>query len=558
MKATSPKKAGNRFRNNDQGMAMLVTLLMSLMLTAASSGLIIRMVMGRKLGSSESYQQMAETAALNGFNRILATVNKDDDTNYRGYYLSLSNNEGRPDIEGDEEWLWQTANDRPSPRPLNELCTDTSVGLSDNWPREKIALTNGESQRNDKKGEIDLYYRLRGYSSPESEKITSGEGTFQIEGFVQRRESSGEEDQYLARTLLTRSLYIESIVAAEDDWAVIAGHHMELNGSKIVRKTDGKSGSGIIILDLDEPSAFQKSGSCSKESKGQLVQATNEITRGKIWPTFGRGLPLTTLFNSEPMIDKENEEIRLWSFDDSDRLASNTNSQETNYFHDNCKNSIICTRGESDSEFRTPEGVNVTEQPSGNEILINADQICVEQEGKACHIYIEHLRLTKTKLFIENKTTPVVLKIAKPAGSQFSGSLNLSGQSQLCGSNGSNTCNQEPEKFVISADNGQSGMACTSSSYVLNFSGETLPAALVHLPRGTVRTQGETTMHGLIWAHSVCTDSNGITLQTEDSNGTVVRAADSLWEWSEKGFPGYGRMVTRGIRGTGLDTFKRW
>ena len=30
----------------------------------------------------ESYQQMAETAALNGFNRILATFNKDDDDDW--------------------------------------------------------------------------------------------------------------------------------------------------------------------------------------------------------------------------------------------------------------------------------------------------------------------------------------------------------------------------------------------------------------------------------------------------------------------------------------------
>jgi hypothetical protein len=55
----------------EEGMAMLIAMMMGLFLLAGSSGLMARMMMGRKVGSSESYQQMAETAALNGFNRIL-------------------------------------------------------------------------------------------------------------------------------------------------------------------------------------------------------------------------------------------------------------------------------------------------------------------------------------------------------------------------------------------------------------------------------------------------------------------------------------------------------
>jgi hypothetical protein len=79
----------NRLRG-EEGMAVLITLMMGLLLLAGSSGLMARMMMGRKVGSSERYQQMAETAALNGFNRILATFNKDDDENYRGYYFALN------------------------------------------------------------------------------------------------------------------------------------------------------------------------------------------------------------------------------------------------------------------------------------------------------------------------------------------------------------------------------------------------------------------------------------------------------------------------------------
>ena len=97
-----------------------------------------------------------------------------------------------------------------------------------------------------------------------------------------------------------------------------------------------------------------------------------------------------------------------------------------------------------------------------------------------------------------------------------------------------------------------------SDSTVLSFEGDNLPHALVHLPKGTVRPTANAKLHGLIWAHSICANNGAIQLVTEDSDGTVVRAADELWQWSDQGFPGYGRMVTRGIRGTGLDTFRRW
>ena len=62
--------------NTEEGMAMLITMMVGLLLLAGSGGLMARMMMGRKIGSSESYQQMAETAALNGFNRILFKYNR--------------------------------------------------------------------------------------------------------------------------------------------------------------------------------------------------------------------------------------------------------------------------------------------------------------------------------------------------------------------------------------------------------------------------------------------------------------------------------------------------
>ena len=141
--ATQKKKRSDFSTKQEEGMALIITLMMGLMLLAGSSGLLARMTMSRKLGASESYQQMAETAALNGFNRILATLNNDNDEKYRGYYFSLDNKEGEPDVQGDESLDWDTANNDPRPKPLEELCTDTSVGLPVGWPRNELQLTSG-------------------------------------------------------------------------------------------------------------------------------------------------------------------------------------------------------------------------------------------------------------------------------------------------------------------------------------------------------------------------------------------------------------------------------
>ena len=73
----------------EEGMALLVAMLMGAVLLAGSSGLMIRQIMARKLGAAESYQQMAESAALSGLNRIIGDLNGNDRDNYTGFLLSL-------------------------------------------------------------------------------------------------------------------------------------------------------------------------------------------------------------------------------------------------------------------------------------------------------------------------------------------------------------------------------------------------------------------------------------------------------------------------------------
>ena len=83
MKLQHPLQRPNQ--EDEQGIALVISLLMGMLLITAATGLVVRQLTARKLGASESYQQMAETAASNGFNRIIAVLNNSDENNYRGF-----------------------------------------------------------------------------------------------------------------------------------------------------------------------------------------------------------------------------------------------------------------------------------------------------------------------------------------------------------------------------------------------------------------------------------------------------------------------------------------
>ena len=130
---------------------------------------------------------------------------------------------------------------------------------------------------------------------------------------------------------------------------------------------------------------------------------------------------------------------------------------------------------------------------------------------------------------------------------------------RFCGvDNGSTQCNEKPERFILASSAGSDALNCNANAHVLNFSGSTLPHAIVLMQKGTVKTSGATTLHGLLWAQNICTNTSTFTLKSASSGQSVVQEAKTLWQWEEKGFAGYGQMVVRGIRGTGLDTFRRW
>ena len=85
---------------DEQGIAMVISLLMGVILITGATGLLIRQLTAKKLSASESYQQLAETAASNGFNRILAVLNNASTAEYRGFLFTENNQPAT--------WKWDT------------------------------------------------------------------------------------------------------------------------------------------------------------------------------------------------------------------------------------------------------------------------------------------------------------------------------------------------------------------------------------------------------------------------------------------------------------------
>ena len=84
-------------QKNEDGIALVLVLLMGFLLIAGSSALLVRKLVERKVGAFASYQQMAENAAISGFNHILSQLNNPSQTQYKGYLYEVDNfPEGEP------------------------------------------------------------------------------------------------------------------------------------------------------------------------------------------------------------------------------------------------------------------------------------------------------------------------------------------------------------------------------------------------------------------------------------------------------------------------------
>lgn len=579
----------------EEGMALLVAMLMGTVLLAGSSGLMIRQIMARKLGSAESYQQMAESAALSGLNRIIGDLNRNDRNNYTGFLLSLNNSEGKngwafPNTEGFE---------------LVELCTPVTkhtaaypAGTEDQAP--EVVINDGSIRSDGGSDDIQISYRLRSYDTTAT--AGNGEGTFYVEGVVKRGDTT------LAQALLRRSLYVNSKVPGVGDWSVMSGRNLRLNDTEIV----GPGHIFYLTSRTNNYSALQYANSCSDSALLNDVGSSNFNLAGKtrnnqIWPInineMNRGvsgMPPPTLFEKDPINDttSENSEntIRMWSFDDSPP-ASADRDQDGAPDVDSAGNLIlypalpcgeaVCVRDadktdlgdykfnasgkiEDSGDFRTlaEEGLEI--DPEESVIILSKQDICKQSNQFDCHVYIDHIKLSSKSLHIEtDESRAVVLHldqpVAYPDDARITRAIELSNSAELCAvSANSSKCNEKPEQLVIMASRGAAPtQACDSKVRSLSFSNDNLPYALLYMPTGTIRADNAS-LNGLAWAASICVvdplnNPSSFQLTTESGNTTVVEKANNLWGWQDRfNYPGYGRMVTRAIRGTSLDTFERW
>ena len=221
-------------------------------------------------------------------------------------------------------------------------------------------------------------------------------------------------------------------------------------------------------------------------------------------------------------------------------------------------------------DFRTlsEEGININ--PEESIITLKPDILCKQSNQFDCHVYLDHINLERKKLHIEtsdNRSVVLHLEqpVAYPNDGRITRAIKLSDSAEICSVNpGSTTCNGNPEQLVIMASSGTAPIdSCNTRVRSVSFTGANLPYAILYLPTGTIRPNNAT-LSGLAWASSICVvDANknpsSFTLNTDQSGVPIVQRANDNWGWlSRFNYPGYGRMVTRAIRGTSLDTFERW
>ena len=555
----------------ERGIALLMTLIMGALLIAGANALIIRQLTARKLGASESYQQMAETAAVSGFNRILSQLNNPKRSAYKGYLYNLDNNPS-------DGWNWEKVNDSSSP-PLEEACLPTTnnyslpkhpvQSTSLNWPRDTVPLLSTpktpalNTLRSDGKQDLRSYYRLRSFESDIASN--KGIGIFTVEGLVKRAGTA--ESDVMSRTLLTRSLDIKTVVVSPHDWAMIASAQY----SKIDNITiDGK---GLIFWNVNDGWSRE----CDQKKLKSLIGSSfisggNETksipgTNGSeklplIWPVINRGIPGASIFNHRGVADKNVAGIRVWSFDDSDSNSRGINCSQ-----------VACTRNEMDKSLNDITNAPIT--ASGDTITIKENEICTTEPNPiACHMYVEHINLRKTTIHIENSTRPVVLHLLSPNTDRedipspikiSTGSIILRENAKVCGvDRGNSLCNAKPQQLIITNNesDGDFTNICSSKYGLLEFGGNRLPAAWIALQSGTVRLNTDTTIRGVIWSQNLCAENFNLTLKTNnkvDPTISIVEDAETSWEWRKQNlWGGHGRQTIRGIRGSGMDLFEKF
>jgi hypothetical protein len=504
---------------DEQGMALAIAMMMGLMLTVASSGLLSKQLMLRRLGAAESHKQMAEMAATSGMNRLLASMNAVD-TSEGGVDLTYlwELNQNASFSNGDpnqQQWDLPVADIRPK---LNQPCYPMQEPRSAELGLFEGELANGANLRDDgRPNAVQANYRLRSY------RHGGTNGTFEIEGYTTH--SGG--NQVLSRSLLTRTLSVEEAVASNQHWGALAAETMQLGPSSI-------NGDGLALWLIDEATAqaeFGNSASCTSVL-AEATGSSDESMQADLWPRSSDDsqFPSLELF-ADHNVHPEQLDIDTSRAQPNVVVGNGQSKQLSGLFDNN----------------RAPR-----------QITLRSDYLCQGKTDKPCLVKIQNLKLTNgVSLSIETGDKPVILRLVN-ASSQ----MDLSGGS-LCQAESSTASNRtlpcsnqaKAERLVIAAPEGTASGSCSTSRANLTLQGNSLPAAVVLMPNGSTRLSGPATMNGLLWSSSLCAQP-GLTLSSNNADGSsVISGFRQLWADSSFQF---GRTAWRGVRGSTHDLFRRW
>ena len=539
-----PRKLSYRSCSDEKGIALVMTLLLGTLLFSAVSALMVRQLASRRHVASESYRQMAILAANNGLNQILSTLNNDKPGKYSGYLLGLSNIQDTDDPQNN--FRWERINSEDSPI-IPELCTETSQsfpihpqGGEKKWPTDPIKEQsnpyNSIRTRSDNENkELHSFYRLRSYKNPpKSNQLDNGEATFIIEGLV--RYSDMKDGDYLSRAHLERSLKVEAAILKkrEDDWAILFAENYKLGKTTL----DGK---GLITWQVPLYNAKEVLLDCGTDRLLSRISSNiTSLEHTRIWPVTNQTLQsdvMNNLFYIDGTIDAISKEKGAWSIDDT------TLGKET-LNHSNLLS--------DDSIIEPPDSDDI------QTIIFKQNDFCPNSTTE-CHIYIEKINLSRTKLYIENSAERlIVLHLNNP--SEPDGLFQLSGDAQICGVDvDSTTCNAKPEWLIIMSDqnpeNSPKETSCGISSFDLKLEENNIPHAFIFLQDASLVLTSATKVNGAIWARNICANDHQLDITVPSQ---FMESVYDIWGWKNLEFAGLGRSISRTIRGSGYDIFKRF
>ena len=320
--------------SRDDGMAVAMALMTGFLLLVATSGLVAKQMMSRRAGASEGYKQLAELAAGNGMNRILAALNDDEDNISHLWKLS-QNEEYTPDGTPLQQWDL-------SGNALRKAMAQPCADASSSGNRDVLFagdLSNGKNLRDDGRREpVQISYRLRSYNYSAGDR----KATFAVEGYATA--GGGDDAKVLGRSLLTRVLALQDQHNSDDDWGVIAARSMQLGPSQIF-------GDGRILWMLNQQQANRAidQTACNPFRIAYQLGIRRYSTANRVWPLSSTtdadlDFPSAGIFDQQTSIDRlgsnAKAERRIWSIDDSRNQMCDGSSPPPGASGD-----AICTRG---------------------------------------------------------------------------------------------------------------------------------------------------------------------------------------------------------------------